>query len=196
MEPNIEEQEIIKEYFKMQAETPIKLCIYEKHLEWFYANCQWNYITIQKKRFENEWIEHYVLKSKRFHTFNKKATIQPMSFEYFMAQDYMQEYFHVTSETCDAIQNYMSEFLEFRNQDPHYTLKMFRNFKIEKREKEKQGCFEGIFWVITIILALFVATIPLAIFTCPWTWKLIDKITKKEKQKDEKHIINTPDCID
>ncbi len=195
------EQEIIKEYFEKQQESKLKLCIYEERetedREWFYDGENWCYLekVFIKDEYSEEKgakVEVFRLKKKRIKTFPKNSSVQSLSFEYFMALKAI-EYYEEEEPYVSDVENYTKKYLNMKKENPNITVDEFdeilKSEKIETLKKTKEQTFGCLMWGITIILIFF--CFPLAIFTCPLTWKLITKIKNNHftniSKKDKAH---------
>lgn len=195
-EKEIEQQAIVKEYFEKQENSKLKLCIYEekasKDVEWFFFNNEWCYLKVKKETItdfdgEKSKEDYFYIESKRFKTFGKKCHIETMSYDYFMALDYMNER-NTDTVSVETAHEYANKFIKLKKekekQNITFTLDDYHEYIEQERknfqEQQAKGCRDFILWCITIFLVITLVGIPIAIFTCPLTWKLINKLRGKQ----------------
>lgn len=194
------EQEIIQEYFKQQKETNLTLCIYEEKasndIEWYYDGYDWCYLKIKKykEKIDDEtyYGEKFIVEKKRIKTFGKKCHIVTMSYDNFMAIDYM-KYKNVEEVDVETAHEYANNFMKLKKEKQQENIDFFiedyheylKQQEIKNREEIQAGCRDFVLWCITIILAITVVGIPLALFTCPLFWKLLNKIKNNKVNKND-----------
>ena len=191
------EQEIVKEYFQQQEKEKFKLCIYEEKassdVEWFYNGAEWCYLK-QKKYKEKIGDETYsgiklYVEKKRVKTFGKKCHIMKMSFDNFMALDYM-NFKNVGWVDLEELHHYANKFMKIKKEKETeniiYTLDDYHKQitqekeNIEKEAKENLiSCLGWLGCVILLLLAFkFKFLFILILLFNPLTIKLIKKFIK------------------
>ena len=186
----MKEQEIVKEYFDKQKTSKLKLCIYEEKpvnqndIEWFYDedNKDWCFFRTKKERYEGEIYENIFIEHKKIKTFGKKCHVTEMSFFNFMTIKTM-EYFNSNEVTTNDVENYIKGYKELKKENPDISIEEYNTYKrqlLKDNEEKMKGCF---MWGITIVLTF--VCFPLAILTCPLTWKLIKKLKQKFQGKND-----------
>lgn len=190
-----EQQAIVKEYFEKQENSKLTLCIYEekasKDVEWFFYNNEWCYLKVKKETVtdfdgEKSKEDYFYIESKRFKTFSKKCHVETMSFDYFMALDYMNER-DTDNASVETVHRYANKFMKLKKEKASenitFTLDDYHEYLEQERLQARQdgikGCRDLFLWCITIFLVITLVGIPIAIFTCPLTWKLIAKLRGK-----------------
>lgn len=191
-------QEIVKEYFKQQEESKLMLCIYEEKasndIEWYYDGYDWCYLKTKKYKEkigdETIWGTKLIVEKKRIKTFIKKCHVVSMSFDNYMAIDYM-KFKNVDNVDTDIIHHYANNFMKLKKEKSgegiNFTINDYHEYlKHKEIENEKQiqvGCRNFFLWILTTLLILVSFAFPVmlivAILMCPLTWNLIMKVQKK-----------------
>lgn len=191
------EQEIVKEYFQQQEKEKFKLCIYEEKasgdIEWFYNGNEWCYLK-QKKYKEKIGDETYsgiklYVEKKRIKTFGKKCHIIKMSFDNFMALDYM-SFKNVDLVDLDELHLYSNNFMKIKKEKESeniiYTLDDYHKQIIQDEENAEKkakeiliGCLGWLSCLILFLLAFKLKFLFILILLFnPLSIKLISKFFK------------------
>lgn len=197
------EQEIVKDYFQQQENNKLTLCIYEEKagndIEWFHNGFEWCYLKSKKysEKIDDERFHgtKLVIEKKRFKTFGKKCRIAEMSFDNFMAIDYM-NFYNANEVDVEELHLYANRFTKLKKEKEQdglsFTLDDYHTYMkeqaIQNEQKAKAGCRDCVLWIFTVLFFLFSFANPklfiITMICCPLTWKLLSKIKNCRKTNE------------
>lgn len=166
--------DIIEKYKQAKETEKLTPCIYEERdsgddREWFQDE-ENNWCYIETKYIKDEYsedkkakVEVYNIVRKRIKTFNKKCSVQSLSFEYFMVLKYIEIYDDKQPYVSDVQRYFIERYIIRKKENPSIKIEDFlKDMKQEKIQDELnakkleintyKGCGIGCLVVIAIII--------------------------------------------